>query len=481
MKFAIVMLLVVSASAHAGGIVFEHHAGARQPVHEAALQRLLEELERGRELVARPTAVGALLGIAVAAPVVAGAARDPRIEVGVRAYLDGRYDQAIAPLAAAIADAHAHPQVLVAHAKARSAVRDALIALALSYQRRDSGGDRAHALETMHELIRSYQDQISLRAEYGPDAEALFREALAVLQARGTGRLAINSDDSALPIYIDERVRPLDIALPPGTYRVLAGNRRFEVTVEPGGTTLLPLRTGASSAFTVSERWVGFAGVPRRVAVEYARELVGPLQQDVIVLVGEQLWQGAPALMATVFDKDDPSVARTYLALLDARAEARVVALARVVRGVAASDPLVIDADASAAVSVPVPSQLDEETEATSPRPAPTAATRSTHYVLAGGLGVVGVIGGALALRFAGEASDAAQRLDTVCAVRCSQVQAEALVEANHGARRNAFVAGSVSALAFAGGAALLWYARQPHLTVTPRSDGATVSYSGRF
>lgn len=482
-----IVMMLLAADARAGGIVFERASGT----HDATLARLLDELERGGELVARPDTVRRALGIAAAAPVGVTADRTAtalatHVAAGYKAYLDGRYSEAIELLGKAVDEGHANALQLVWSVKARAAMLDALVGLATSYARRAAGGDTARAVTTMHELIRSYPERGSLRGDYGPEPEALYREALAALRAHGTGTLAIDSDDPGVQIFVDEREQTeRALTLLPGTYRVLvtgraANNRRYDVTVRAGETTRLPLRAAIGRAFQASAAWVGFAGVDDAAALAYARTLAQGIGRDPVVLVGAQTWRGGPAIAATVARGAD---VRGYVIPLDTETGPRIAALARVVRGATASDPLVLDLKDDepphAAPAQPVASSdeaEDDEPEA----PAPSASP-SPHVLAAGGLGVVGLIGGVLAVRFAAQARDAADRVDELCAVRCTKAQVQPIVDENGRARRNAIVSGAIGGVAIAGGAALLWYAHQRHVIVTPHGDGATVSYVGRF
>jgi len=487
MRRAMTMIVMVlfAADARAGGIVFERDAGA----HEAAVTRLLGELERGGDLIARPDSVRRALGIAAVAPEGVAADRAAsalaaHAAAGYQAYLDGRYSEAIELLGKVVDEGHANALQLAWSVKARAALLDALVGLATSYQRRAAGGDTARAITTMHELIRSFPERGSLRGDYGPEPDALYREALAALRAHGTGTLAIDSDDAGVQIFVDEREQTeRTIALLPGTYRVLvtgraASNRRYDVVVRAGETTHLPLRAAIGRAFQASDAWVGFVGADDAAALAYARTLAQAIGRDPVVLVGERTWRGGPAIAATVARGGD---VRRYVIALDTESGPRIAALARVVRGATASDPLVADLqqdEAPPPPPAPVASHGEDEPDEDTP---PPSARPSPHVVAAGGLGVVGLVGGVLAVRFAGQARDAAERVDELCAVRCTKAQVQPLVDENARARRNAIVSGVIGGAAIAGGAALLWYVHQRHLIVTPHGDGATVSYVRSF
>jgi len=414
--------------------------------------------------IARPDSVRRALGILAARPVGvqldrAAAALATHVAAGYQAYLDGRYSEAIELLTTAVDEGHANALQLVQSVTARAAMLDALVGLATSYQRRAAGGDTARAVTTMHELIRSYPERGSLRGEYGPEPDALYREALAALRAHGTGTLAIDGDE---PVFVDERAQSeRTLALLPGTYRVLAANRRYDVIVRAGETTRLPLRAGLQA----SEAWVGFGDGDDATALAHAREL----GRDPVVLVGERTWRGGPAIAATVARGND---VRAYVIPLDAEAGPRIAALARVVRGVAASDPLVLELKEDE----PVASADEPEEDDPPPR-----ASTSPHVVAAGGLGAVALVAGVLAVRFGAQARDAADRVDDLCAVRCTKAQVQPLVDENGRARRNALLSGAIGGAAIAGGAVLWWYAHQRHVIVTPHGEGATVSYVGRF
>jgi hypothetical protein len=96
-----------------------------------------------------------------------------------------------------------------------------LAVLALSQARR---GDSAGSVATMIELIRTFRSQPIARADYGPDAERLYRAVWKQVQAMDRGQLAITVESDQAVIFVDGQIRGLGRAtltdLIPGVYRV---------------------------------------------------------------------------------------------------------------------------------------------------------------------------------------------------------------------------------------------------------------------
>ncbi|MBX3158366.1 MAG: carboxypeptidase regulatory-like domain-containing protein [Deltaproteobacteria bacterium] len=479
---AVAALCVASPDARAT-VVFELYAQERDDRHAAAIQILLAELEAGGGFVAMPSAVRAKLG----APLPTPAISDPKltasdlvahINVGFRAYLDGRFDQAIPQLAAAVEEGHANPALLVASPKYRAAMLDALVGLAVSYHRRNKGDDRARSTQVLHEMIRSFPDRLAaLRDDYGPEPDDLYVVAQKALQTRGTGNLVVDVDDPAAAIFVDEgepQNATFKANVPPGKYRVLvtqpsgAGGRRFDVDVRAGETTRLSVQLAPAMAFTATERWIGFAGVSQDTAIAYARKVLEGSGERGVVFVTVTEWKGAPALKASVHRLDSGALVRARLTLLDGNEE-RVRALATSLLPNIDPGPLV---------------------ETLGPRgqeaaPGAQRSSNRTRQIVALGGGVLAAVAGGVAVKYGLDARSASDELARACSVTCPSEVALRLEDTHDRAIRRAIIAGSIGG-ALAVGATLLVLSsrsgpKRAAVVVVPSAGGFAVSVGRPF
>src|SRR5690606_31622743 len=106
------------------------------------------------------------------------------IDRGHKAWIAGRFDEAIKTLTALVAEAQAPP----ASASQSQALRDALlkgmIALALSHHRT---GDLAEAKVVLLEMIRSFPNTQIPKSIYGPEAFAFYDEVRRAVGREGRG------------------------------------------------------------------------------------------------------------------------------------------------------------------------------------------------------------------------------------------------------------------------------------------------------
>lgn len=482
------LCLATAATARAG-IVFEYYLHERPAALERAIATLRAELEEGGTLVARPAAVRALLGAAVVpAPAITDRGLSPanlmaQINVGYKAYLDGRIDQAIPQLTAAIELGHANPALLVAASKYRAAMLDAMVSLAASYHRRNQGDDRKRSVAVMHELIRSFPDKLaSLRDAYGPEPDGIYKGALKALQAQGTGSLVVDVDSPDALIFVDESEHPQNATfkanLPPGAYRVLIKSpkglgRRYDVEVKANETARLSVNWALATALTATDAWVGFTGMSEAVAVHHASALAAPRGHDRVVLVSEAQVGGARALRATIYRASDGTVERAHQILLDEDVDARVAALARVVR---LGGPAPDDVTSLGARTGP---RAATET-ATADGTQPSARSRRPWLLAAGIAAGTGLVAGGVALTFGLDARSASNELADVCATACTSEQALALEAERDDAQRVAVIAGVVGGIALVGGVVLWLVAPSASAASSATGEGVAVEFSAR-
>ena len=482
---AIAWVLLAAASARAG-IVFEYHPHERPVDAEGAIRTLLDGLERSGKFVARPASVRAELGAIAPAPGIAdrnltAAELMAEINIGMKAQYDLRNDQAILQFAGAIENGHANPALLVSSSKYRDAMLDALVGLATTYYRRNKGDDRQRSFQVMGEVIRSFPDRLAtLRQDYGPEPDALYRAALKPLQARGTGSLVVDVDDPNALIFVDEGDHPQNATfranLPAGRYRVLiktpaSNGRRYDVDVRPNETTKLSVKWAIATALTASDRWVGFSGVSEDSAVAFARQLAEP-KHGALVLVSAITWNGVPAMTATLYRTSDGHVVRAYLVTLDDHAETKATALADVIaNGNKFDNPSVLN--------------VAPHEQRPTPEPHPSATRSRTIWYVAAGTLAAGLAGGGLAAKFASDGTAAGDELTRVCAVSCTSVQARALDDKQNGANRKAIVFGAFGGVALAGSVVVVWVALSrgtaSTIAIVPHPGGASASYAWRF
>ncbi|MBA2541151.1 MAG: hypothetical protein H0V17_16035, partial [Deltaproteobacteria bacterium] len=307
-SLAIALCLFDTPHRAIAGIVFEHHPNERPADADVMIPRLLEELEKTGAFIAKPASVRGELGLRAAVSGIRDrnlTAQDllAEINIGLKAQYDLRNDQAIVQFVAAIEKGHANPALLVASSKYRDAMLDALVGLATTYHRRNRGDDRQRSLEVMQEVIRSFPDRMAtLRQTHGPEPDTLYKAALKLLQARGTGSLVVDVDDPNVLIFVNEGDHPQNATfqarLPPGKYRVLvkhptSNGRRYDIDVQPNETAKLSVDWAIATSLTATPRWVGFVGVTDKMAVAYASQLAGQ-RHAAMVLITIQGHLGTP-------------------------------------------------------------------------------------------------------------------------------------------------------------------------------------------
>ncbi len=484
----IALCLATAATARAG-IVLEFHLHERPAALAKPIATLRAALETGGDLVAQPAAVRALLGAAVVpAPAITDRGLSPanllaQINVGYKAYLDGRIDQAIPQLTAAIELGHANPALLVAASKYRTAMLDAMVSLAASYHRRNQGDDRKRSVAVMHELIRSFPDKLtSLRDAYGPEPDGIYKGALKALQAQGTGSLVVDVDAPDALIFVDESEHPQNATfkanLPPGSYRVLIKNpkglgRRYDVEVRANETARLSVTWALATALTATDVWVGFTGMPEAVAVHHASALARPRGHDRVVLVSGAQVGGALALRATVYRASDGTVERAHQILLDADVDARVAALANVVR-------LGGPAPATVTNLGPRTASMDATAPGTARGTQRSTRSRRPWLVAAGIAAGTGLVASGVALQFGLYARASSNELAEVCATACTSERALALETERDDAQRMAVIAGVVGGVALVGGVVLWLVAPSASAASSETGEGVAVEFSAR-
>ncbi|MGE3544695.1 MAG: hypothetical protein AB7L28_12225, partial [Kofleriaceae bacterium] len=261
------LLLALAAPARAD-LVFESYIDHRPKLAEHVIPLLRTALQK-RGFTAEPASVIKALGPMAATPGVIDADQTAAkiaqaIDDGFNAWTNGNFEEADTKLTKAIQAAHRNPALLVADTTSHSVIARGMVGLALSRARR---GDTSGSEAAMAELIRSYPDRPLQRAMFGPQADKLYRAVRSHLETQRRGTLTIRVSSPQAMIFIDEQLRAVGNGstadLIPGEYRVFVqvpgtAGRRYTANVLPDQETRLEIDWDIMSAFSVSDRWVGF-------------------------------------------------------------------------------------------------------------------------------------------------------------------------------------------------------------------------------
>lgn len=310
--------LAQAAPDHAPILVFESHVGDRP----AALAPLLDMLEASLEthgFAARAASIRTLLGGRAPLPGVTDvgiSAADiaQAVEAGLHAYVNGKYEEAVGKMTAALGKIERNPGALVSDTRNADIVTRANMILALAQARLGRTDDSA---ATMTELIRVTRAQPISRAEYGPDADKLYRAVLKQVQTGGRGRLTITTGDDRALIFVDGSLRGMGKAmlgdLIVGRYRVFVQvpgttGRHYAITVEAEQDHTLSVDAEAEEALIVADGWIGFRFLTQaerkqegRLAANLARRWSG---DGMVVVIGAAEVEGRPALAGTLYRTD---------------------------------------------------------------------------------------------------------------------------------------------------------------------------------
>ncbi len=218
--WAVGFLLLWAAPVSAEGIVVQSFTGARPENAAQLLGPLLDELSlRG---FAVTDALSRNYEHRVSRVATAPMPDDfaSAVERGHKAWIDGHFGDAIDTLGVLVDSAHANAAVVAQNQAHREKLFKALVALALSHQRR---GDLAEARATLAEILRSFPDAQLSRSIYGPEAFQLFESVRRDVGHAGRARLSIKAPETAA-VFINEHFERVGsftkTDLIPGVYRV---------------------------------------------------------------------------------------------------------------------------------------------------------------------------------------------------------------------------------------------------------------------
>jgi len=401
---AIAALLVpATASADDGyGIVVESYTGGRPAEATKALQPVLRELA-ARGFLAGADAVGAKFEAQVSRPALSaqGLPADfaEQIERGHRAWITGAFDQAVSVLGPIVDAAHANSGEFARNPAIRERLQKAMIALALSQQRR---GDPSAARATFTELLRSFPDAQVTKGTYGPDAATLYEQTKKEHAAAPRGRLLVKLANENAEVFINERLERKGTTvkeLTAGEYRVIVQladrqSRTHVVAIKANEEVNLTVDLAFDAVVHSSPEWTGFAFATAadRESSEagFAAQLAKRVGGAGVVVVGFDQVRGRPAIVGSLVSLvNGREIRRASLALEPAPAEDRLRALAKFLAGEVATADIDVELAGEPGVMTPL----------TGPRVAPSASSGRwggwmwiTGIVAVGGLGAGAVL-----------------------------------------------------------------------------------------
>ena len=302
-------LAFMSSIARGGGIVLESYTGERPADAARLLEPVLEELS-SRDYAAGDTVARSYEAHASrAASTADGLPSDFAVQIdrGFKAWVGGRFDEAIKVLVPLVETAHANTGAFAQQPALRDPLLKALIGLALAYQRI---GDLSSMRATMSEIVRSFPDAQVPRATYGPDAHEAFDHVRREVLAAGRGTLEVKTDDTAA-VFVDEAYRAVgstSLELAPGEYRVvvmLKGrvSRNHRVAVRANGKATVEIDAPLDQAIRTTEyTGLSFATQADRDVHEalYAQHFAKVVGASAIAVVGIEEVRGRSAVVGTL-------------------------------------------------------------------------------------------------------------------------------------------------------------------------------------
>jgi hypothetical protein len=336
--------LARSPAAAEGKIVLESFTGGKTDEHGRRIAPLLEALAN-HGFFGGYEAVGRKFEARVSRPAIdRGLPADftTRVDAGHRAWIVGRFDEAIERLGPLVDTAHANTGAFAKNQDAREAILKALIALALSYQRI---GDPAQMRRIFAEIVRSFPSTSLSRATYGPEAADAFDKVRRELTGGGKGSLIVRSNAESAVVFVNEKIEGAGTltkeGLVPGEYRVFvlvgkALSRSHRVQVRAGEPTTLVVDPAFDAAVQTSPTWTGLAFVTpadrERSEVTYAARFGNALDAEAVAVVGIDHVRGVPAVVGALVNRVSGTEIRRASVALASGAD-RLKALAQFLAG----------------------------------------------------------------------------------------------------------------------------------------------------
>lgn len=342
-------VVLASGAAHAGdgsGIVLESYTGSRPAEASKVLSAVLDELA-ARGFRGGGDGVGRRFEAQVSRAPISEAGLPEgyaeQIEKGHRAWIQGKFDDAVGLLGPIVDAAHANTGAFARNPGLRERLLKALIALALSQHRR---GDAAEARATLGELVRGFPEAQIQKGIYGPEAATLFEQVKKDLAAAPRGRLLVKLADEQAEVFINERLERRGTTvkeLAPGAYRVLVQqgdqqSRAHGVVIEAGKEVTLTVDLGFDAAVRTTSSWAGFefasAAERERSEAGHAAAFATSIGSGGVVVLGIDEVRGRPAIVGSLVNLvNGREIRRASLALEPPPGFTRMRALAAFLAG----------------------------------------------------------------------------------------------------------------------------------------------------
>ncbi len=349
---AVVMVALSATSASAGdGIVIESYTGQRPDDANRLISPILDELATrgfvaGADVVGRRFEQRVSRVSVVEAGLLDGFAE--QVERGHKAWIAGRFEEAVKVLTPVVDSAHANPGAFAQNQPLRDKLLKALIALALSYQRI---GDQAATRQTFGEILRSFPDTQLSRASYGPEAFTAFEEVKKDANAAGRGKLVVKVSNDGAVVFVNERFQAVGGAqkadLLPGEYRVFAQvgkqlSRVHRVEVKANEEATVTIDADFDVAVHSSPKWSGFlfgdAASREKQESVYAAAFANAIDARGVVVIGIDQVRGRPAIVGSLVNlMNGREIRRASINLDPDPAVDKLRALAKFVAGDAAA------------------------------------------------------------------------------------------------------------------------------------------------
>ena len=356
---AAALLLCHVAPAVAGdAIVLESFTGSRPDDASATLKPVIDELA-ARSFVVGPNVI-AKFEARASTPALSpeGLPTDfaDQVEKGHRAFLTGKFEDAVAILQPLTNAARANPGAFAQNQTLREKLLKASIALALSQSRQ---GQLDASQATFGEILRSFPDATVPRGTYGPEAYTQFEQLRTKLASVGRGRLLVKINNEAAVVFVNERFEHVGTTIKPdlypGEYRVFAQvgkalTRSHRVLVKANEDVTVTIDAGFDIAVQTSGKWVGlqFETAAEREKLEstYAAAFANAIDAKAVVVVGLDQVRGRTAVVGTLVNLlNGREMRRASLAIDPAPPSDRLKALAGFLAGGEASGGIDVQLD----------------------------------------------------------------------------------------------------------------------------------------
>ena len=338
------LLLLAAVPARAGGIVLEAYTGERPADASRLISPIFDELAArgfsGGDTLAR-TYDGK---VSRPSQTAQGMPADfaAQVDLGFKAWVAGRFEDAIKQLAPLVEAAHANTGVIAKDQSLRDPLLKAMIALALSQQRT---GDPGAARATFAEILRGYPDAQLPRATYGAEAFDLFEQVRHEVAGSGKGKLVVDAAEDGAIVFVDELYRAVagtPIELVPGEYRVCVladkrPSRSHRVVVRANDTVKLHVDVALDRTLHTTG-WTGFAfatgGDRETHEGPYAAQVATVVGATAVAVVGIDIVRGRPAIVGSLVSlSNGREIRRASVAMEPDPSTERLKALARYLAG----------------------------------------------------------------------------------------------------------------------------------------------------